>query len=201
MKVEIPKIPEELKDININVNLLHEVVETYLSNERAGNAKTKDRSEVAGGGKKPWRQKGTGRARHGSNNSPIWSGGGNTFGPVKEQHYKKDIPRLKKQIALVQAIVQRIREDRVKIVEKIELDDYKTRLAADFLENIFEDTEGKKLIVLDEMIPDIVRAFRNIKGLTIMDWKNINTYTVLGNNNIMFTAKAWKSFLDKRGWE
>ncbi len=201
MNVEIPKIPKELENLKVNVNLLHEVVETYRSNQRAGKAKTKDRSEVAGGGKKPWRQKGTGRARVGSNNSPIWTGGGITFGPVKEQHYKKDIPRLKKQIALIQAVVQRIREGGLKVVEKIELADYKTRLAAEFIDSIFKNSAGKKLLVLNSMELDIVRSFRNIKGLTIMDWKNINTYTVLGNHNILFTSRAWESFLDKRGWQ
>ena len=110
MKVVTPKLPAKLKEVKVNKALLHEVIDNTLSNQRCGGAYTKTRSEVSGGGKKPWRQKGTGRARVGSNRSPIWRGGGITFGPTKEQSFKKSIPKKKKRKAILEMIVQRIKE-------------------------------------------------------------------------------------------
>ncbi len=199
MKAVIPELPEKLKETKVNKALLHEVVTVVLANKRSGNACTKTISEVSGGGKKPWRQKGTGRARAGSNRSPIWRGGGVTFGPTREQSFKKRIPKKKKQIATVQMIVQRIKENNLKVVDKIEFKEPKTKLAVAFLKDIFNDNSIKTLVLLEERNPEILRLFRNIKNVTVTLWKDINAYRLLEHEKILFSQKAWDSFLSSRG--
>ncbi|MFH1414888.1 MAG: 50S ribosomal protein L4 [Elusimicrobiota bacterium] len=199
MKTITPKLQGKLKEIKLSRTLLNEVANTILANKRAGNACTKTRAEVSGGGKKPWRQKGTGRARVGSNRSPIWKGGGITFGPTREQSFKKSIPRKKKQQAVLQMIAQRIREGGLKVAEKIEFAEPKTRLAQEMLSGIFGKEYGKILISLEERNDDIVRSFRNIKGVTIIEWQNLNAYDLLRNEKVLFTKKAWDDFVEAKG--
>lgn len=201
MKVETPQLSDKLKDVKINKILIHEVVNTILSNSRAGNACTKIRAEVSGGGRKPWRQKGTGRARAGSNRSPIWRGGGVVFGPTREQSFKKRIPKKKKQKATIGMIAQRIAEDGLKVVDELSLSEPKTKLAAAFLKDIFGGNENKTLVLMEERKPEVFRAFRNIRNVTITDWRNINTYLLLEHEKILFTQAAWDSFLGSKGLE
>ncbi|MDA3792876.1 MAG: 50S ribosomal protein L4 [Elusimicrobia bacterium] len=200
MKISTPKITKKVKDIKISKTFLHEVINSYLSNKRQGTAKVKDRGEVAGSGKKPWRQKGTGRARAGARQSPIWTGGGVTFGPTGNENYKKKINKKKKRLALVQAIAVRLKEENIKVVDSLELEENKTRLAAKAIDDILDgEKENKTLLFLKDYDAEIVRPFRNIKFLTIKTVSDINAYLVLMNKNLIFTKAAWESFIAERG--
>ncbi|MEA3506399.1 MAG: 50S ribosomal protein L4 [Elusimicrobiota bacterium] len=200
MKITTPKATKEIKGININKGFLHEVVNSYLANKRQATAKVKDCSEVRGSGKKPWRQKGTGRARAGTRQSPIWKGGGVTFGPAGEENYKQKINKKKKKLALKQAVAARIQEGNIKVVDSLDLKEPKTRLAAAAINKILGDKQGiKTLLILDSYNNDIVRPFRNIKNLTVNSVSDINAYLVLAHKNLIFTKTAWKNFLEERG--
>jgi len=198
MNFEIPKLPDGLKDIRVNEALLHEIVITSLANKRHAHANTKTKGEVSGGGKRPWRQKGTGRARAGSNRSPLWRGGGIIFGPSKECSYSKEIPRKKKKTALQQAIVYYIENKNIKLIDDVKLSHPKTKEAAKFIKEAFGSLKGDALIVVDEITEDIRRSFRNINNITVANWKNINTYDLLKNEKILYSKKAWDSFLNTR---
>ena len=166
---------EYFTSTRINESLLHEIVVNYLANQRKGTASTKTRSEVSGGGAKPWKQKGTGRARAGSNRSPIWRGGGVIFGPTNERSFKKCVPKKKRQKATLHVIIQRIREDNLKIADEISLTEPKTRHAVDFLKKIFGDIKGKKiLIVVNKKNDKIIRSFRNIKNVSTCIFNDIS---------------------------
>lgn len=199
MKAVTPKLPKKLKEIKVNNALLHEVVDVMLSNRRFAKACTKTRSEVSGGGKKPWRQKGTGRARVGSNRSPIWKGGGVIFGPTRKQSYNRGIPRKKKQLAVLQMIVQRINEKNLKVVDSIEFAEPKTKLAAGLLKDIFGEEYNKVLVLVEGKNQDICRSFRNISNVTVSEWNNMNTYSLLAHDKILFDKNAWKNFIAAKG--
>jgi large subunit ribosomal protein L4 len=200
MNIITPQLPEELKTTKINMALLHEAVEARLSGRRRATAHTKTRSEVSGGGKKPWRQKGTGRARVGSSRNPAWKGGGVTFGPRNERNYKKEMTRKKKKAAALTALALRIKEDNLKIVDDINLPEPKTRAAVKSLREIFEDMEKHKILVLvNGDARDIFRSFRNISNVTVSDWKDINSYMLLEHEKILFSKQAWEGFLGSKG--
>jgi len=135
---EIKKVdlPSEIFDIELNSDLVHQVVVAQMSNSRKVIAHTKDRSEKRGGGRKPWRQKGTGRARHGSIRSPIWRGGGVTFGPTKDRNFSKKINKKMKQGALLMTLSSKIKEDEFVLLDKIELTEGKTKLMNEMINNL-----------------------------------------------------------------
>ena len=199
MNVQVPEIPAILKDIKINESLIHEVVTAELGNLRSATANVKTRSEVSGGGRKPWRQKGTGRARVGSSRSPLWRGGGITFGPTKDKIYKKRVPKKKRQQATLQMIVSKINQKNLKIVDEIKLDEPKTRFAVKFLQEIFNISTGNKvLILLEKKTEEIFRSFRNIKNVTITDYKSLNALKLIKYENILFSKGAWDGFLTQK---
>src|SRR3989339_1398686 len=119
------EISNKVLNVEINEGLVHQAMVAQMANERQVLAHTKDRSEVSGGGKKPWRQKGTGRARSGSSRSPIWKGGGVTFGPTKDRNFKKDINRKMKQKALTMVLSGKVKDENFVVLEKFEAGDYK----------------------------------------------------------------------------
>jgi large subunit ribosomal protein L4 len=199
MDIKIPEIPEQLKDTRVNRALIFEAVDTVQSNQRAGTASTKTRAEVSGGGKKPWRQKGTGRARVGSNRSPIWKGGGIVFGPTGEQSYKKKISKKKRKQAVLQMIKQRIAEEGLKVVDDIALTDSKTKAAAEFLNVAWEAGYKKVLVIADEDNKEKYRLFRNIKNVTFKMWSEVSIYNLIENDKVLFSQKAWESFLGAKG--
>ena len=199
MNIKTASLPEKIKDIKLNKGMLHEVLTAQLSNKRAATASTKTRGEVSGGGKKPWRQKGTGRARVGSNRSPLWKGGGITFGPTGEQSFKKKISKKKKKAAIIQAFAQRIKEENVTVVDKLELAEIKTRLANDFLTEALGVSGVKTLILYDESSYETIRAFRNIKNTTALDWRHLNVYDIINNEKILLDESTWENILTAKG--
>ncbi len=181
-----------IKDIfglRINLDLIHQALVTQLANSRQSIAHTKDRSEVSGGGKKPWRQKGTGRARHGSTRSPIWIGGGITFGPRKEKNYSKKINKKAKRKALLMVLSSKFKDNELIIVDNLKLKKYKTKEGVEILNNFKKIINQKSilLVTLDNE-KDVARVFKNIPKTKTIAARNINVKDLL-NSKYLFISK------------
>lgn len=182
-KKDSKKTEKAVKD-SFNSNLVYQVATSQMSNRRKSIAHTKDRSEVRGGGKKPWRQKGTGRARHGSSRSPIWVGGGVTFGPRNEKNFKRTIPKNIKRKALIEILKEKESNNNIVLVEKIEA--LKTKQASEFLKekSLLKDN---CLIVLKDMDKKTILSFRNIPNAKTIQMKDLNCLDVLTAKKIVIT--------------
>lgn len=181
-------LPEEVFASEVNEHLMHEVVTSYLANQRQGTSKAKGRSEVSGGGRKPFRQKGTGRARAGSNTSPVWVRGGKAFGPDPRDYYRT-VPRKMRKAALRSALSSRAQDEGIKVLEQLNLDSPKTKDIVSMLKGM-EILDSKILLVLDKDNRNAFLSSRNIKNLKVKGIKDINTYDVLNSENIVFSAQA-----------
>jgi large subunit ribosomal protein L4 len=192
-------LPDELFGGDINVPVMHQVVTAQLAEARSGTASTKSRSEVRGGGTKPWRQKGTGRARHGSIRSPIWVGGGVTFGP-NGRKYSKRVNKKMRKSALRSALADKAADGRVWVLESF--DEPRTKAAAEFLQTA--DITGRTLIVLDpedEGAVTVDRAFRNLDSVAFALYGSIATYDVLVADDVVFTRPALDRLISARAQE
>ena len=181
-------LPDELFGAPVNVPLMHQVVTAQLAAARSGTASTKTRSEVRGGGQKPWRQKGTGRARHGSSRSPIWVGGGAVFGP-KPRDYTVRLPKKMRKAALRSALSTKATDGNVWVLDGF--DEPRTRAAAAALKAAGID--GRLLVVLDpadEGSETVDRAFRNLANVAFSLHSSLSTYDVLVADSILFTTSA-----------
>jgi large subunit ribosomal protein L4 len=174
-------------DVEVNPQVMHQVVVAGMAAQRAGTHSTKTRAEVSGGGAKPWRQKGTGRARHGSNRSPIWVGGGVAHGP-RPREYDTRVPKKMKRLALRSALTDRAREGRVKVVDSLDIDRPSTKDAVDILESI--EAQGLVLLVLDEPQDAVVKSFRNLSHVKMTTPGRLGTYEVLAADWVVFTRAA-----------
>lgn len=181
-------LPESAFGAKWNADLVHEVVTAMQSNARAGTAHTKDRSEVRGGGRKPWRQKGTGRARHGSRRSPIWTGGGVTFGPRNEKDYSKKINKNTRAKALASVLSRKHADGEVLFVDSLSFDEPKAKEALKTLVALSgikgkESLKGKKknaaLIVLPERDENIEKSFQNFGNVLVEQVKDVNPVELL----------------------
>ncbi|MCP4570624.1 MAG: 50S ribosomal protein L4 [FCB group bacterium] len=183
-------LPEAIFGREPNEAVVHGYVVRYLANQRQGNAATKSRGMVAGGGAKPWRQKGTGRARAGTIRSPLWPGGGITFGPAPRSYYVR-IPKKQKRQALVSVLSDKARRDRIKVLEDLNLLDHKTKNFATMLGKL--DLAGKKVLLLDEGSGDnSFRASRNIPGVKVCRARLANAYDVLNADYLVITVAGLK---------
>jgi large subunit ribosomal protein L4 len=182
------ELPEKLFGRDVNENAIHEAVVTYLANQRQGNASTKERSDVRGGGSKPYRQKGTGRARAGTIRSPLFRGGGVVFGP-HPRDYSKKLPRKIKRLALVSSLSSRANEGDVLVIKALEFSEPKTREFAGILKNI--EAAGKKMLVVIEK-PDeaAVKSARNIPDVKVTQANMVSTYDVMWADKILLTEGA-----------
>lgn len=171
--------------IEPNMPVMHQVVTAQLAGARSGTASTKTRSDVRGGGRKPWRQKGLGRARQGSIRAPHWVGGGVVFGP-HPRSYEQRTPKKMKRLALRSALSARARENAIKIVETFDWNEPKTKLARSFLDTI--DADGKVLLVLGRSDRVAERSFRNLRGVAIVEPAQLTTYDVLWADTVIFTT-------------
>src|SRR3989338_836144 len=167
---------------------LHEFVTIYLANQRRGTAYTKTRAEVSGGGKKPWKQKHTGRARAGSLRSPLWRHGGVTFGPRSAEAVRLDIPRQKAKAALGQALASRHAQGSIIFVDRLALEQPKTKEMGAILKQL--QCAGRTLVVLDQPDQNLSRAGRNIQNLEIRLAADLNAYAVLSFKKIIMTTAA-----------
>ncbi len=170
-------LPKDIFDVAVNSDLLYQVVVSQQSNRRQNTAHSKDRSEKRGGGKKPWRQKGTGRARHGSIRSPLWVGGGVTFGPRNERNYKKKINKKEKRKALFMALSGKRESDLLLLVEDLKLKEPKTKELS-FLTDLPCGGEST-LILAPEADKNLILAARNIPEVDVMEARNITALDLL----------------------
>ncbi len=196
------KLPEKIFGLAWNADLVHQVVLAMQANKRKNTAHTKTRADVQGGGKKPWRQKGLGRARHGSIRSPIWRGGGVTFGPRKEKVYFQKINKKMKRKALLVALSQKTRDKEILILDDLKLTAPKTKEAADILKSLsrikgFEKLSGKKnaaLVLIKDKNEQLKRAFHNLPGILLNEARNLNLLDTLTYKYLIFNKEAVKSF-------
>jgi large subunit ribosomal protein L4 len=190
------ELPEAVFSRSGADSLLWEAVRTYLANQRQGNACTKTRGEVSGTGRKPYKQKHTGRARHGSRRSPIFVGGGVNFGP-RPRDYRLDMPKRKRRQALSIALSIRHAEGAVKVIEDFELSESKTKELVGVLSGF--GFEGSILLLPAETSEALLRASRNIRSLTVMPSRLLHTYAVLNHGNVVFTEQGLDKFLETAG--
>jgi large subunit ribosomal protein L4 len=169
-------------------NVVCEYVKAYLANQRQGTVCKKTRSTMRGGGAKPWRQKGTGRARVGTINSPIWVGGGRTFGPFPRD-YTVNLPKKTKRLALKSAFSLKAQENKIKVIQDIILDQPKTKNVVQILKNL--DVFESRCLLLDEPANDrLYKSCRNIRNLTYKIARNVNPYDLLNADYLLMTQKG-----------
>lgn len=188
-KVSTIELKDSIFAVELNEVLVHTVIVNYLANQRQGTQSTKTRSEVSGGGRKPWRQKGTGRARHGSTRSPIWIKGGIALGPTPRS-YKYRINKKEKQNALKMVLSSKLAEGKIVVLDKLELKEAKTKNMVEVLNNA--KAEGKKLILLPAKDENILRAGRNIEKTKVSYVGHTNTYELLNTKCIVMTVDTIK---------
>jgi large subunit ribosomal protein L4 len=182
-------LPAEVFDGEVNEPVLHQAIKTYLNNQRQGTAMTKTRSFVSGGNQKPWKQKGTGRARSGSTRSPIWRGGGIVFGPIPRD-YRSGIPRKVRQLARRSALNARAREGGLFVVDPITYETPKTKLLAGMLEKM--GLEGKKVLVLaNGQNRNLYLSGRNIPTARVMTFADASAYDVLWSEAVVVEQGAF----------
>ncbi|MFQ6009489.1 MAG: 50S ribosomal protein L4, partial [Candidatus Zixiibacteriota bacterium] len=175
----------EIFEVEPNEAVVHQYVTNYLARQRQGNASTKTRKEVRGGGRKPWRQKGTGRARAGTIRSPLWRGGGTVFGP-KPRDYGSSLPKRMKRLAIQSLFSAKARADRIKVVERIELSEIKTKAMVDVLSKL--DLGNSKCLLLDEGKSDkVVLSCRNLPKVKYTRSVLTNGYDILNADWIVLT--------------
>lgn len=179
------KLDAEVFGIEPNMDVLHQVVTAQLAAARAGTAKTKTRSEVRGGGRKPWRQKGLGRARHGSIRSPIWVGGGIAHGP-QPRSYAQRTPKKMKRLALRSALSARAAEAAIMVVDDFDWASPKTKQALTLLDAM--EARGKTLVVLNQLDGSAARSFRNLSDVRLVEPGHLTAYDVLWSDQVIFTS-------------
>ncbi len=184
------KLPDEIFEVPMNSDLVRQVAVSQISNKRQKTAKTKDRSEVRGGGRKPWRQKGTGRARHGSIRSPLWRGGGVTFGPNLEKVFKKTIPKKMRRKALFMVLSAKAKDNFLFVLDNLDIEKPKTKAMAEILDKFFEKKSG--LVVLPTMEKNAILASRNIPKARTIQAKDLNVLDLLNNKYLLMPKEAIK---------
>jgi large subunit ribosomal protein L4 len=184
-------LPSALFDGVVNKAVLYDAVRMYLANRRSGTAKVQGRSEVTFSKRKPYRQKGTGRARAGKRSSPIWRGGGVVFGP-HHRDYRIAIPKKMKRLALKSALTDKGRGEGVVVVEGVSMEEPKTKRVSDFL-SVAGLGDKKVLFVVDSYNENIFKSTRNIPGVELMISRNINAYEVLRADVLLLTKEALSS--------
>jgi large subunit ribosomal protein L4 len=200
-------LPKEIFGVDFDTDLIYEVQRAQMANRRKIVAHTKNRSEVAGGGKKPWAQKGTGRSRHGSIRSPIWRKGGVVFGPRKEKIFKQKINKKTRIKALFMVLSQKVRDNEVLVLDKIELKEAKTKIIAEILKKL--GAFGKSIILSLEKNPKnkeeqkkIILASRNISRIKLLPIEDLNALDLLRAKFLVLTKSGInaisQTYIDKK---
>ncbi len=193
-KVREIELPSYIFEEAWNPDLVHQIVEGYRANKRRGTAHTKDRSEVRGGGRKPWRQKGTGRARHGSIRSPIWRGGGVTFGPRKEKNYKHVLPKKMRRKALFSALSKKLKDKEILFLQDFEIKEPRTKeflkVWRPFVKSLSFLQHGRVRIVLPGYNKSFLLATRNLDDLDVFEAKDLNALEVLLPRYLVFLESS-----------
>ena len=186
-QVEEIELSDNVFGVEIHHDALHQVVKNHLANLRQGTQSAKTRAEVRGGGRKPWRQKGTGRARHGSIRSPIWTGGGVTFAP-KPRDYSYKVPKKVRKLAMRSALSSKVQDDEIIILDELNLSEPKTKEMAKILDNV--KSKKKALIVMDEKNLNVVKSARNIPNVKTTSVNSLNVYDILNFDSFIITKGA-----------
>ena len=184
-------LPKEIFEVKMNSDLVHQVVVSQMANRRQRIAHTKGRAEVRGGGRKPWRQKGTGRARAGSIRSPIWRGGGVTFGPTKEKVFKKKIPKKMRRKALLMVLSAKAKNNFLIILDKLKIEKAKTKEITEILKKLPCQGENS-LIALSQIDKNLILAARNIPKIDTIQAKDLNCLDLLSFKYLVMPKEAIK---------
>src|SRR5829696_1045602 len=185
------QLPEALFDGTVNMPVMHQAVKAFLANQRQGNAATKTRGFVTGGNQKPWKQKGTGRARQGSTRAPHWVGGGTVFGPIPRS-YAQYVPKQVRSLARKSALNARAREGAIYVVEALDFDAPKTKRIQELLGAL--GVAGRKVLVLtDGVKPNVFRSARNLPTTHVMPYSDVSTYHILWSDVVVIEASALES--------
>ena len=188
-KVSDIELADSVFGIEPNENIVHAVLVNYLANQRQGTQSTKTRAEVRGGGKKPWRQKGTGRARQGSIRAPQWIKGGIALGP-KPRSYKYTVNKKERRLAIKSILSSKVLEKELTVVDKLELAEIKTKTMVKALSDL--KVEGTTLIILPEQNKNVLMSARNIEGVKTILINNINVFDLLKYNNLILPVDTVK---------
>lgn len=178
---------DEVFGVEVNQPLLHQAVKVYLANQRQGTKSAKTRAEVRGGGRKPWRQKGTGRARHGTIRSPLWTGGGVVF-PPKPRDFSLKLPKKMKRLAMLSALSSKVANNELIVLDQLAMEQPKTKFIANMLKNLKVDK--KALIVLKGKDEIVEKSARNIPGVKTTLINNLNVYDILKYDVFVVTKDA-----------
>jgi len=197
-KIKKMELTPAIFNIDTKPILIQKAVTAQAANTRKNIAHTKGRAAVSGGGRKPWRQKGTGKARHGSIRSPIWKGGGVTFGPSKNQNFGKKINKKTKKQALKMAISEKAQEKSIKIIENLELKKIKTKLIFEILKKLKID-QKKILLVLDKKNDKVIKSAKNLPNVNLIAANSLNIIDVLKADIILTTVPAIKIIISTYG--
>lgn len=190
-------LSEKVFGVTVNQDLIHQALLAQQGNERQNLADTKDRSEVSGGGKKPWKQKGTGRARAGSSRSPIWIGGGVTFGPTSDRNFSKKINKKMRQKALAMVLSNKVANNALVVVDNLDLAEFKTKNFETVLKaietKILKDERRDVLVMSDVKNEKLKYSARNLTGVTVINLENINIVDLLKSRYLVATEAAIKN--------
>lgn len=184
------ELDPEVFNGKVNQSLLYQVIRMYLANQRKGTASTKTRGEVSGGGRKPWRQKGTGRARVGSIRSPLWRGGGVVFGP-KPRDYSYQLPKRMKRLALKSSLNAKLRDEEILFLDELKVEMPKTKEFFQILKNL-NLIEKKSLFILDAIAKEIRLSARNIPYVFLQEAKDVTAYDILNYHFVIIAQNALK---------
>lgn len=195
------RVSKDIFGVPWNSDLVHQIVVSMMSNKRVPIAHAKTRAEVRGGGAKPWRQKGTGRARHGSKRSPIWIGGGVTHGPLKDKNFKKKINKKMMKKAFYVTLSQKLKDGEILVLDELKLKEVKTKEANAVVNNLgkiegFEKltrkTKNRGVFLTKGKEDDISRAFNNLPGISVAESRNLNVLDILNNKYLIFSQESLK---------
>ncbi len=190
-KIKDIKLEDKVWGIEPNDTVLYDAITLSRASMRQGTHSTKTRSEVSGGGRKPWRQKGTGRARQGSIRSPQWKGGGIVFGPTPEVNYNKKMNKKERRLALKSALSYKVLNSELKALDNLSLESLKTKEMLEIMRNL--NLEKSSLIVTNDLNDNLILASRNIKGVKVVLPNEINVLDVTTYNNLVITEDAIKA--------
>ncbi len=190
-KVGTIDLPERIFGVKWNPDLVHQALVAQLANRREPWAHAKGRAEVRGGGRKPWRQKGTGRARHGSIRSPLWKGGGVTFGPTKEKIFAKKINKKMKRLAIFSVLSKKIKDNELKVIDKFNVEIKKTKEWGKILKNIV-DLKSSALLIPAASGKNIHQLIANMKNVEAISPHSLNVYDLLKYKNIILEKETIK---------
>ncbi len=189
-------LSEQIFAAPVNRDLLYRIVRAQLAGRRQGTASTKRRGEVAGGGRKPWKQKGSGRARHGSRRSPLWVGGGITFGP-KPRDYTINLNKKMRRGALAAALSTRMTDEKLILIDKIEFDVPKTKAALSLLERVNRDDSTLVVVGTGEYNKLVKKSFANIPSVKCLPSRGLNVYDILRYQGLLLTLSALKEIEER----